>query len=226
MTNRNRRLVLRLEGALQSWGEDAKWDYRDTASMPSKSGIVGLLACAMGLERNSPEIARLSAALTVAVRADRPGERVVDFHTVTGDPLMNAEGKRRSLGDTIITRHVYLQDASFLVALETDEAWYQRILAGLNAPKWCIYLGRKNCIPSRPVLEDPQPAYGSLLELIQKYPACSRPKYPMSYECEQPEDTVASYLRPDERLAGYRSFALRRVWRGVVKEDGYVSDQN
>ena len=37
-------LVLRLDGPLQSWGENAKWDFRDSSTMPTKSGIVGLLA--------------------------------------------------------------------------------------------------------------------------------------------------------------------------------------
>lgn len=55
-------LILRLEGALQSWGDHSKWDVRDSGDFPSKSGVVGLLSCAMGLERGDPEIAALSAA--------------------------------------------------------------------------------------------------------------------------------------------------------------------
>ena len=92
MTGESRLMVLRLEGMLQSWGEDAKWDYRGTVGIPTKSGIVGLLACAMGLLRESPEIQRLAEHLTVAVRVDRPGVRMTDFQTVTGKPLMTAEG--------------------------------------------------------------------------------------------------------------------------------------
>jgi CRISPR system Cascade subunit CasD len=42
-------LFLRLEGPLQSWGERARWDVRDTAPEPTKSGVIGLLACALGL---------------------------------------------------------------------------------------------------------------------------------------------------------------------------------
>ena len=75
-------LILRLEGALQSWGDHSKWDTRDSGDFPSKSGIVGLLSCALGLERENPEIAELSANLHMAVRADRPGIRMLDFHTV------------------------------------------------------------------------------------------------------------------------------------------------
>ncbi|MGD0905437.1 MAG: CRISPR-associated protein Cas5, partial [Terracidiphilus sp.] len=41
-------LFLRLESPLQSWGEDSQWSERRTAPDPTKSGIVGLLACALG----------------------------------------------------------------------------------------------------------------------------------------------------------------------------------
>ena len=77
-------LMLRLEGVLQSWGESSKWDYRDSALMPTKSGIVGLIACAMGLERGNPEIDAIFDAITLAVRADRPGVRMTDYHTASG----------------------------------------------------------------------------------------------------------------------------------------------
>ena len=87
-------LILRLEGVLQSWGDHSKWDMRDSGDFPSKSGVVGLLACALGLERDDPEIVELSANLHMAVRADRPGIRMLDFHTVRGNPLYNAEKRR------------------------------------------------------------------------------------------------------------------------------------
>ena len=77
-------LALRLEGVLQSWGDHAKWETRDSADFPSKSGVVGLLSCAMGLERDNPEITALSDSVQIAVRADRPGTRMLDFHTVQG----------------------------------------------------------------------------------------------------------------------------------------------
>lgn len=35
-------LILRLEGALQSWGDHSKWDVRDSGDFPSKSGVVGV----------------------------------------------------------------------------------------------------------------------------------------------------------------------------------------
>lgn len=218
-------LVLRLEGALQSWGENAKWDIRDSASMPTKSGIVGLIACAMGLERDDSAIAELSSAITVAIRADRPGTKTEDFQTITGAPLRNAEGKPRG-SNTIISKRTYLQDASFLVVISSDAAWQDRIVSALKNPKWCIYLGRKNCVPSRPVLECENMAGTDMLEVIRMYPAAERAVYPLTYETDIPISYAGSYTRPDERKPGYRNFERRKVWRGVIKEADSVSDKN
>ena len=123
MAEKKTLLILRLEGVLQSWGEMSKWDFRDSADFPTKSGIVGLMGCALGLERGDPKLGELDAALTLAVRADRPGTRTVDFQTVTGNPLRNAEGKPKSGGNTIISRRAYLQDACFTAFLDLPEDW-------------------------------------------------------------------------------------------------------
>lgn len=226
MAEKKTLLILRLEGALQAWGEMSKWDFRDSADFPTKSGIVGLLGCALGLERGDPELGELDEALTLAVRADRPGIRTVDFQTVTGDPLRNAEGKPKSGGNTIISRRAYLQDACFTVFLELPEEWRSRVATALQAPKWPIYLGRKNCVPSRPVFEAECADYTTLEEAVQRYPAAERFELPMLYEIEEPSLALGTYLRPDRRMTGGRDFALRRVWRGTVKEEHHDLDEN
>ena len=216
-------LILRLEGALQAWGEDSKWDFRDSADLPTKSGIIGLLGCALGLERGNPMLAQLDAAVTMAVRADRSGLRTVDFQTVTGSPLMTADGKKKSGGNTIISRRAYLQDACFTVFLETDAAWGARLSDALRSPRWTLFLGRKNCVPSRPVLLGECEDYSSLEEAVYAYPAAERADPSMVCEFERETPALASYVRPDRRQAADRSFALRRVWRGVIGEDAHVS---
>ena len=224
MAERKTLLILRLEGALQSWGENAKWDFRDSSSMPTKSGIVGLLGCAMGLERNSEVLAELAQNIVIAVRADRPGEKFVDFQTVQGDPLLAATGKPKTTGNTILSPHTYLQDACFTVFIQTSAEWQTRILAALENPKWCMYLGRKNCVPSRPVLECKDADYPTLEAALREYPAAERAVFPMAYEMEQTDRTAASLLRPDDLVGANRQFGLRRVWRGVIKEVSHVSD--
>lgn len=41
-------LLLRLAAPLQSWGSDSKFETRKTGREPTKSGVVGLLAAALG----------------------------------------------------------------------------------------------------------------------------------------------------------------------------------
>ena len=225
MAERKTILVLRLEGPLQSWGENAKWGFRDSSTMPTKSGIVGLLGCAMGEGRGSQMLVELAQSITVAVRADRPGAKFVDFQTVQGDPLMAATGKPKTTGNTILSPHAYLQDASFTIFIDTTPEWQQRIVSALENPRWCMYLGRKNCVPSRPILADRMEA-ADLMEALKEYPAAERAGKTMTYECEHPDSTAASIQRPDDLIGTNRQFQLRRVWRGSVerKEEQDVSD--
>ncbi|MFJ5885991.1 type I-E CRISPR-associated protein Cas5/CasD [Kitasatospora cineracea] len=75
-------LLIRLAGPLQSWGLRGRFAQRDTRTRPTKSGVVGLCAAALGLDRDDP-LTGLRSAL-FGVRADRPGTLVRDYHTVGG----------------------------------------------------------------------------------------------------------------------------------------------
>lgn len=75
-------LLARLAGPLQSWGALARFARRDTQAHPTKSGCVGLIAAALGLDRTDP-LGDL-ADLRFAARADRPGVAHRDYHTVGG----------------------------------------------------------------------------------------------------------------------------------------------
>lgn len=219
-------VVLRLEGMLQSWGDHAKWDTRDSGDFPSKSGVVGLLACAMGLERGDPAIVALSDSISVAVRADRPGTRVLDFHTVQGRPrLHTVDGVRGLDQSTIISTRWYLQDASFLVLIEAERPLADQICAALRCPKWPIYLGRKSCVPSRPVLEGITTEYQDLMDALRRYPVEGDAEM-LFYECELPQESGAAYNRADVLLPGERKFSLRQVYRGAFeREVRSVSDE-
>ena len=48
-------LLLRLAAPLQSWGADSKFEVRKTEREPTKSGVLGLLAAALGLRRDDEE---------------------------------------------------------------------------------------------------------------------------------------------------------------------------
>ena len=74
------------------------------------------------------------------------------YHTVgAGMPMRTAEGGTKP--GAMLTRREYLCDASFLIALQGEPALIAELEAAIKAPKWILYLGRKSCPPSRPLLE-------------------------------------------------------------------------
>ncbi|WP_344462695.1 type I-E CRISPR-associated protein Cas5/CasD [Kitasatospora kazusensis] len=152
-------LLLHLAGPLQSWGERSQFNERDTAPFPTRSGIIGLLASALGRTRDQPvhDLARLS----LTVRTDRPGVLLRDLHTVGGglrgkDTVTTAEGKKRSGATaTLLSHRYYLADAAFTAAVtgpHADAALLQDCARALQAPKWPPYLGRRSCPPEGPLL--------------------------------------------------------------------------
>ena len=228
-------LVLRLEGVLQSWGEHSIWNWRDTSLMPSKSGIVGLLSCALGYPREDNRIIELSRNIQIAVRADRHGQILSDFHSITSDRgITTANGKKRPSDDnTLITNRQYLQDASFTVFIVAKKDLLEQIENALNNPVWPIYLGRKSCIPSCPVCEGIF-SFSSIQDAIENYKFSIRDdadklslKNVFMVEIEDGlvnlDDNKIS--RSDEPI-GHRQFASRYVYRKLMprKADYYVSD--
>src|SRR5690606_40565014 len=72
-------LRMRFAGPMQSWGTRSRFDHRDTEVAPSKSGVIGLVAAALGRHRDEP-IGDL-ASLRLGVRLDREGVLMRDYHT-------------------------------------------------------------------------------------------------------------------------------------------------
>jgi CRISPR system Cascade subunit CasD len=73
-------LLVRLAAPLQSWGVASRFAQRDTHSHPTKSGVIGLCAAALGHERTE-ELGEL-ARVRFGVRADHPGTPMRDYHVV------------------------------------------------------------------------------------------------------------------------------------------------
>ncbi|MDQ0956347.1 CRISPR system Cascade subunit CasD [Streptomyces sp. B4I13] len=140
-------LLMCIDAPMQSWGTKSRFASRDTASEPTKSGVVGLLAAALGIPQDADEEIRNLASLRMGVRVDREGVLESDYHTVQNVP--NTEGKGHR---TAVTQRFYLADALFLVALESDDApLLHQLLNALDRPHWPLYFGRKAFPPARPL---------------------------------------------------------------------------
>lgn len=169
-------LILRLDGALQSWGSPARWTVRGSQKYPTKSAVIGLLACAMGESRDSEMMRKLDKHLRMGCRNDLSGSELVDYHTVTG-MIMNAEGKflgNKGKGTTILTNRSYLQDAIYTVILgavdETGVMLLELCREGLENPEWVTFLGRKCCVPSRPLFECFSEVFASIRQALENIP--------------------------------------------------------
>ena len=75
-------LLLRLAAPIQAWGAEAKFETRRTLGYPTKSGVIGMLAAALGYSREeSPEHLN---GLHFGIRIDREGIYLRDYHTAHG----------------------------------------------------------------------------------------------------------------------------------------------
>lgn len=165
-------LFLRLEGTLQSWGDQqSKFQVRHTAEAPTKSGVLGLLCASLGVDRKAAAEAWLGklVPLRMGARVDRHGVRCWDYHTVgAGIPKPRADGEATE--DALLSRREYLSDASFLVALQGEPSLIAQLGAALQHPRWTLYLGRRCCVPSRPLLEHPVADHPDLLAALTSVP--------------------------------------------------------
>ncbi|WP_028316681.1 type I-E CRISPR-associated protein Cas5/CasD [Desulfatibacillum aliphaticivorans] len=175
----SRYLLMWLEAPLQSWGADSKFGRRDTLPFPTRSGVLGLLLCALGASGEQKELlARLApyGQTVISCARTRPGrsggqpEKIPrqpllrDFHMVGSayddkDPWerlhipKTSEGKPAVGGGAKLTYRYYLQDARFAVVLDLPPDLAEDFAQALQNPVWDIYLGRKNCAPTEFVFQ-------------------------------------------------------------------------
>lgn len=135
-------LLLRLAAPLQAWGSSSKFIVHSTEREPTKSGVIGMIAAALGIQRNDdPQKLVPLTTLRFGVRADNEGVLLKDFHMVHGYKIAD------------VTERYYLSDAVFLVALESDDkSLLESIASALQNPVYPLYLGRKSCPPTLPIV--------------------------------------------------------------------------
>ncbi len=134
-------LILRLAAPLQSWGADSKFEVRKTNREPTKSGVIGLLAAALGIRRDDDQALLRLNGLRYGVRTDQEGQFLVDLHTA-----------RKDAKTSYLTRRYYLSDAIFLVGLESEDGTFlQELEEALRSPAFPLYLGRRSCPPTQPL---------------------------------------------------------------------------
>lgn len=206
-------LLLRLAGPLQAWGDSSRFTRRETRREPTKSGVVGLLASALGRSREE-DLSDL-AALEFAVRSDQPGSVMRDFQTerpVKGDPMP-------------LTHRYYLADAKFLAALGGERAFLEELDWALRHPCWPLYLGRRSCPPDLPLSCGVHDEHEDVRDALRREPWIASPWFQdrcrgdsadeLEVVCDAREGEPAEYC-PDFPLsfaAAGRAYTDRAVCR-------------
>lgn len=221
-------LLMRLCGALQSWGTHGEFGYKNTAHEPTKSGVVGLLCAAIGATREDNVARELLNTLRMAVRVDRPGTFQVDFGVAVGVLKIDAtENRDPSKMSNEIIQKQFLADADFVVGVQSsDVELLQRLDRALRDPVWPLYLGRKAYTPSLPIwvpggVRDTDDLVGTLMAV----------PYRVSRGRVRPERlTVVEEVSRDRGVAvddvyvglshGFRRFTSRHVERRMERLTG------
>ncbi len=186
-------LVLRFDAPIFSLGGPIVDRNNITREFPSASAMTGLIGNALGYHhRDADSLQDLQRRLRYAARSDCPGQLIVDYQIVDlGQSLMCQGGwttyrvlEKRSGGraktDTHPRYRWYRADSVMTVALTlrdtgasptTDE-----VEQALKQPARPLFIGRKCCIPSGPLLFGRIHAK-SLLAALQGTPLAHRPGY-------------------------------------------------
>jgi CRISPR system Cascade subunit CasD len=211
-------VILRLIGPLQSWGIQSRFGNRDTQLEPTKSGVIGIVAAALGMQREDDAYLATLTQCQMAVRVDVEGRRMRDYHVTGGGTfkglpygVWESDGFH---GKTVLSDRFYITNAAFHVGLEYDDhALVERIANALRNPVFPLALGRRTCVPTVPIYADVRD--GSVREALLHMPLYvsteSRHAHPerirMIVECASHEGQSV----PDVPL----SFATQRRSFGV-----------
>ena len=216
-------LLLRLAGPMQSWGTTSRFDQRDTGKEPSKSGVIGLLAVAMGIDRENWTKLEPLTRLSMGVRHDRPGIPKYDYQTAgcaATDTIIKANGELFTAGG-VVSRRFYLADAVFLIGIGgEDRNLLTQLHGALFNPVWPLALGRKSYVPSEPVWIENGLQDAPLKRVLSGWPWLAAER---QWE-ERPDKLLVSFesadgsgvLKMDQPLS---SFAERRFGARFVRSE-------
>ncbi|MDW7711430.1 MAG: type I-E CRISPR-associated protein Cas5/CasD [Deferrisomatales bacterium] len=242
-------LVFRLYGPLASWGDIAVGEVRPSATHPSKSAILGLVAAALRVDREQEATHHaLARGYGFAVRVDSMGVPLVDYHTVQVPPSGTGRNRRtfatrrdelctlrREALNTILSRRDYRMDAVTAVALwvRAHDAPFPlgTIRDALERPGYVLYLGRKSCPLALPL--EPQvvgatsiraafeAARFAEVEGVGQLPASGSPALYWEDGAEAGLEPRHTFERRDVPLSRRRwQFDVRREHHAPLTEEG------
>lgn len=231
-------LMFQLVAPMASFGAVAVGERRETATRPGHAALVGVIGAALGLTRDDPRQSSFSASLAFAIRRDRLGPLLADYHTAQTPPARKGRRfatRRDELAgekNTILSRRDYYTDCAFSIAclpLGDTLATIQEMAEALGRPRFALYLGRKSCplgLPPDPLLTPAE----SLCDAFDVYDAHRHDRAPFDWRDKTGEiafDPIfcAKGLAPAPGVLGGRqeqrrdAIADRRSWRFDLRHE-------
>lgn len=161
-------LLLRLDAPLMSFGGVSVDQINPVERFPGRSLITGLLGSALGWSHSDRDaLDSLQTRLRLAARWDVNPTRIIDYHTVDlGHPFLSGTGwttrgyrEGRGGGEAKSTTHQRYRHywangcATVAVGLQgTGDPTIKQLEGALRAPARPLFIGRKTCLPSGPLL--------------------------------------------------------------------------
>lgn len=137
-----KKLHLTLSGPIAAYNTTLKTNYRLTGEQATLSAVYGLIRCALGLKRGEP-----NPEISARILSSQHQDKFIDFQTVREAVRYNGGGGRNA-----VTYRYYLSESHSEVEVTGADVVIEEIRAALDYPKWQLYLGRRNCVPDRPIL--------------------------------------------------------------------------
>ncbi|HKK43891.1 MAG TPA: type I-E CRISPR-associated protein Cas5/CasD [Balneolaceae bacterium] len=219
-------LILRLQAPLMSFGAPIVDNYGKIQAYPALSMMTGLLGNALGFDHSDfTKLQGLQERLRYASRQDKAGQFIQDFQTVDiSKPHMRAykEGyevksrawttrgklENRTRDDNkgengpLLRYRDYRADAIHTIALtlqpKDESPTLDDLAMALKQPERPLFIGRKTCLPSSPLLADSIQAE-NLTEALRQTPlaqkADQRERYPAWWPVDRNQDQPKAEIK-------------------------------
>lgn len=249
----HRYLVLRLEAPMVAFGDVMIDSLGPIREAPSVSAISGLLANALGINREEAErLSRLQDRLVLACRVDHCDSRFTDFQTAqlngkdrgwtTSGTIQERAGGASTFNSPHIRWRDYDSNVNLTVVLRLRDAveppTLDNIAHAIQWPARPLFLGRKCCLPSAPLFagfSEADDAFHALHQVALRAPTRRRAHIgrdrnagivvtlPPDEPCPDGFETVTSTERRDWP-AGVHA-GLQRRYRGTVPRDVFPTSE-
>lgn len=155
-------LIFNLLGPMASWGEEAVGEVRGSASMPTRSAVLGLVGACLGIDRGEEEaLMNLERELGLAIRQHSSGVLLRDYHSVQvaepkkGEAMhTRREELRAERIHTLLSQRDYRVDGAWTAGIWErggGRGLLERIQSAMLRPGFIPYLGRRACPLSLPL---------------------------------------------------------------------------